>query len=178
MNKQLDINSQTKIGEMLETYPQLEEVLLKLSPSFAKLKNPILRKTIGRIASIRQVAEIGNIPIGEMVSILRRHVGIVDETPTDTGIYNTTEITRPEWVKANNISITFDASSIIESGGNPMKDILSRTEKLGSNEGMLLIAPFKPVPMIELLVSKNYCFWCEEHENKTYTYLRKNNKND
>ena len=176
MDKQLDINPQTKIGEMLEAYPQLEEVLLKLSPSFAKLKNPILRKTIGRVASIRQAAEIGNIPIGEMISILRKCVGMANETPTHAIIDNTMNIPCPEWVKTNKISITFDASSVIESGGNPMKEILSRVERLSPDDLMLLIAPFKPIPIIELLVSKGYSCYCDE--NKIYTYLKKYNRRD
>ncbi|WP_143255013.1 DUF1858 domain-containing protein [Alkalitalea saponilacus] len=33
-NKQLVITPKTKVGELLDTYPQLEEVLIGMSPAF------------------------------------------------------------------------------------------------------------------------------------------------
>jgi len=48
MKKELIITPQIKVAELLETYPQLEEVLIDLSPTFKKLKNPVLRRTIAR----------------------------------------------------------------------------------------------------------------------------------
>ena len=39
----IPITPETKVGEMLEAYPQLEEVLLEISPTFRKLRNPVLR---------------------------------------------------------------------------------------------------------------------------------------
>jgi len=49
----------TKVGELLDTYPQLEAFLLSLSPAFAKLRKPILRKTVARVASLQQTAIVG-----------------------------------------------------------------------------------------------------------------------
>ena len=43
-NVNLIISPQTKVGELLDAYPELEKVLFELSPAFSKLKNPILRK--------------------------------------------------------------------------------------------------------------------------------------
>ena len=38
MNEPLQITPETKLGELLERYPQLEQTLLDHSPAFAKLK--------------------------------------------------------------------------------------------------------------------------------------------
>lgn len=171
MDRIPDITPQTRIGEMLEAYPQVEEILLKLSPSFAKLRNPILRKTIGRIATLRQAAEIGNVNLGTMISELRKAAGISellandsqDEIPQD----------QPEWVNPKNISIIFDASGIIEAGGNPMKNILEKAEQLEQDKVMLLIVPFKPAPIIGLLETKGYTCWSEENGDKVNTYIKR-----
>lgn len=53
----MEINLQTKVAELLGAYPQLEEQLLKLSPTFAKLKNPILRRTVAKVTSLQQAAK-------------------------------------------------------------------------------------------------------------------------
>lgn len=50
--RELIIIPKTKLVGLLDAFPQLENVLQELSPSFAKLKNPILRKTVARLASL------------------------------------------------------------------------------------------------------------------------------
>lgn len=156
---------------MLEVYPQLEDVLLSLSPSFAKLKNPVLRKTVARVASLRQVAEIGGIEIGEMISILRKAAGM-DVYTVDTISEGNKRDIKPEWASEENVSVVFDALQIIEEGGSPMKDILEKVKEIDAGGVMLLIAPFRPAPIIELLNSKGYETWCESLEdNKVYTYI-------
>ena len=44
------ISPKTKVGELLDAYPELESVLMEMSPAFEKLKNPILRRTVARVA--------------------------------------------------------------------------------------------------------------------------------
>lgn len=170
MSKHLNINSQTKIGELLEVYPQLEDTLLALSSSFAKLKNPILRKTIGRIASLRQVADIGNIEIGELVNTLRKAIG-EDTIETSISTENSSEA-KPTWIDESELVITFNATEIIESGDSPMAEIIAKAKSLSHNQTMLLITPFKPTPILEILEVKNYQTWSYEVDNKIYSYIK------
>ena len=50
MHKDIEfsITPDTRIGTLLEKFPELEETLIELAPSFDKLKNPFLRKTVGK----------------------------------------------------------------------------------------------------------------------------------
>ena len=57
----LTIIPQTRVGELLDAYPELEELLFKLSPKFTALKNPVLRRTIGRVATLSQAAAVGGL---------------------------------------------------------------------------------------------------------------------
>ena len=70
MKNELIITPKTKVLQVIEAYPQLEEVLIGYVPAFVKLKNPILRKTVARIATLQQAAAIGNVK----VEIGRAHV--------------------------------------------------------------------------------------------------------
>lgn len=45
------ITPKTRVGELLEKYPELEETLMELAPAFQKLKNPVIRRTIGKVAT-------------------------------------------------------------------------------------------------------------------------------
>ncbi len=176
----LNITPQTKIGEMLEAYPALEDTLLKLSPSFAKLKNPILRKTIARVVSLRQAAEVGKVDLGTMVAELRKAAGLNRDTESgDLAKADAESISlnlpEPVWLMDYDLSqaIVFDARSVIEEGGSPLNEILSRVKRLGEGEVMLLLTPFVPVPVIELVLSKGYLSWSKQEGETIQTFFRK-----
>lgn len=57
----MELSRATKISKLLDAYPFLKDYLLKKSPKFSKLANPVLRKTLFRTSSISQVAAMGGI---------------------------------------------------------------------------------------------------------------------
>jgi len=65
------IGPETTIGALLEAYPELEDVLVEMAPAFAKLRNPIVRRTVAKVATLEQAAKIGGISLQAM--ILRRN---------------------------------------------------------------------------------------------------------
>ena len=62
----MKLDKKTKILDLLETNPDLIDVLVKLSPEFKKLKNPLLRKTIGRFATLEHAAQTSGVPFEEL----------------------------------------------------------------------------------------------------------------
>ena len=68
----MKITPQTKIHDLLKTYPKLERFLMDLNPKYKKLKNPVLRRTVARIATLTQVAKIGGYDPIELVNMLRK----------------------------------------------------------------------------------------------------------
>jgi len=75
MGEKLEITSKTKVYDLLENYPQLEDVLIRLIPGFWKLKNPFLRKTVAKVISLRQAAEIGEMKTETLVNRLKKEAG-------------------------------------------------------------------------------------------------------
>lgn len=171
MEKPLDINLQTKVAEMLTHYPELEEVLLELSPSFTKLKNPILRNTIARVATLKQISEIAGLNPGEMISTLRKSANL---RPANI---NTTEhnsfTPQPEWVNENSVVETFDICPILDEGKNPMKQIIDKAESLSTEQILRIITPFIPSPIIDILRAKEYRCWSKEKNNIIVTYIKR-----
>ena len=68
------IGARTKVDDLLEQYPFLLDFLAGLSPRFARLKSPVMRKTIGRVANLNQVAGFGDIPLPELLSRIRSEI--------------------------------------------------------------------------------------------------------
>ena len=55
----MELNAKTKIDNLLKQYPFLLDFLVTLSPHFENLKNPLIRKTMGKIATLEKAAGIG-----------------------------------------------------------------------------------------------------------------------
>lgn len=166
---ELIISPKTKVGEMLDTYPELETVLMNMSPDFKKLRNPILRKTIGKIASLQQVASIGKIPVDVLVNTLRKEIGQdkieLQQTDEQTAI-------QPAWFNRNKIIQTYDAREDINAGNHPMQLIFSEIGKTKQGEIFELITPFVPAPIVDKLGEKGYKSWTEMVDENTYkTYF-------
>ena len=102
-SKTLIITPKTRVGELLDVYPQLEPVLYEIAPAFKKLKNPVLRRTIGKVATLQQAATVGNVPVTEIINTLRMEVGqeLFNET-SNPGSINTQE---PEWFREDKVTI-------------------------------------------------------------------------
>ena len=64
----MELSPKTKINDLLSSYPFLLEFFLAKSPKYKLLQSPVSRKTIGKVASLAQVASIGGLPIDQLLS--------------------------------------------------------------------------------------------------------------
>jgi len=166
-HKTLLITPKTRVGELLDTYPQLEPVLLDLAPAFKKLKNPVLRKTVGKVATLQQAAALGNTPVTEIINTLRAEVG--QELFNESNIQGEINFQEPEWFHEDKVAVSFDATSLINAGQNPMQEIFRHLEMIGPGEIFMLSTPFVPAPIIELIHKKGYAHYCRQREQELWS---------
>lgn len=57
------LNPKTKVNDLINEYPFIKDFLVRLEPRFKALDNPLMRKTLGRVATLSKVAMIGGIDI-------------------------------------------------------------------------------------------------------------------
>jgi len=143
MENKLIITPKTKVLELIETYPQLEDILIGYVPAFAKLKNPILRKTVAKIATLQQAASIGNVRIDELTNLLRKEVG--QDFFEDSG-ESTYQINKPSWFAENLIEKELDVRPILAEGDHPVGMVIADVQKLSNGKIYKVIAPFLPAP--------------------------------
>ncbi len=155
------ITPKTKIFDLLEAYPELEDTLIASAPEFKKLKNPILRKTITRITSIGQAAIIGGLNVEELVNKFRKQVGQDRiEKLEDSGTKYVTEC--PEWFNNKAIINTIDIRDMLNRGEQPVHEVLSTLKRLKNNEILEIIAPFIPAPLLDKTISLDYLHWIDK----------------
>lgn len=167
----MDINLHIKVSDLLDEYPQLENTLLELSPAFSKLRNPILRRTVAKVTTLQQAAKVAGISPILLLETLRQAAGLPIDGSNESIDIENEQKDKPEWFDETNITIRFDARPIIESGENPMQEIIRLSKELQNNQIMELTAPFKPVPIMDLLKSKGFEVW---YNNGKAYFMQKN----
>ena len=154
-----DITPDTKVAELLRHYPELEDVLVSMSEEFRRLKNPVLRRTVARVATLRQVARIGGVSLGDLINTLRREAGLVETNVAETDMESAS---RPEWWKEPVKS--FDAREMIENGGHPLGLVMQDLAALADGDVYELVTPFVPEPLLEVARGKGYLVWTAPQE--------------
>ena len=163
----LIISPKTKIYELLEAYPQLEETLIALASPFKKLKNPVLRKTIAKITTLSQAAIIAGLKVEELINSLRKKVGqkLDDILEADARDY---VYQKPSWFDESRVIVFIDISNILNAGEQPVHEVLSAIKKLNQDEILKVTAPFVPAPLLDKTISMNYKHWLDQQAEDEY----------
>ncbi len=153
----MEITSQSKLLDILEAYPQLESQIINIAPLFQNLKNPVLRRTVGKLATLEQVAQIGNMDVGQLVNTLRLAIGqaeLVLETSTSLVVEIPRVADDPEWI-AGEPQFTIDGTNLLQRGQVPLGKVNDLLGKLGEGGFILLVTDFEPTPILDAMLKQN-----------------------
>lgn len=171
MENKIDITPKTTINEILTAMPFLEDKLIEISPVFAKLKNPVLRRTVGKVATVQQAAAIASISTVKLVNELRKAAGLTEMELKDEP---KKDHHKPNWVNDGKIVVEYNAGPDIEQGMHPAAKIKKETADLKEGEIYKLITPFVPVPLINILKDNGMKVFNERiSETEVFTYVSK-----
>jgi hypothetical protein len=145
------IGPETTVGALLEAYPELEGVLIEMAPAFAKLRNPVVRRTVAKVATLEQAAKIGGISLQAMIVKLRNETG---QGAPELPVLQPGQELSPEdasWLTACRVMEEIDADEMLERGVHPIGKIREAVGTLGPGEVVVLRSSFRPQPLIETL---------------------------
>ena len=165
----MEITPLTKVGELLSQFPQLEQTLIGLSPKYELLRNPVLRKTVGRIATLQQVSVVGGVALETLINTLRKAAG--QEITNDNMNKHDKMNTPPLWLDPFKITQRLDARDMLARGEHPLSEVLARTHAMETGEIFELITGFIPMPLIEKVSNTGFDHYIEEagsDEFRTY----------
>lgn len=153
----MEITSQSKLFDVLEAYPELEAQIINIAPPFQNLKNPVLRRTVGKIATLEKVAQVGGMDAGKLVNTLRRAVGQA-EISAEAAASFTVEIPRvendPQWM-AGEPQFTVNGSELLQRGEVPLGRVNELLGKLEAGRYLLLVTNFEPSPILDAMQKQN-----------------------
>ena len=146
----LPITPETKVGALLDAYPGIEETLIASVPAFVKLKNPVLRRTVAKVATLEQAARIGGIALPQLVRTLRKAAGLPEiEVPCEPRPSVCTAV--PDWLDDSRIRLDIDAGEMLKTGEHPIGLIRRRLAEAQPGDIIRLTSSFYPAPLIDTL---------------------------
>jgi hypothetical protein len=159
----------TKVAALLSEYPELEDLLISMSPAFIKLRNPVLRRSVARVATLRQAAAVGRLDAADFVNELRVAVGqrpLVDIAVDEVEYFGAP----PEWF--NHAAVTkVLRESDIDPDVMPINPLLRAARDLDDGEVVELVTAHLPAPGIDILRRKGHLVWSVERDGSIHTYV-------
>jgi len=169
----IEITPSVTVHTLLMVYPELEEVLIGIAPPFKKLKNPILRKSIAKVATIKHISSVGGIPLDELIGKLREAVGQQESMDSyrDEDYFGE----QPDWFITDKISLSIDEEKLEDKNKMTLITIFKEAKNVKKGEIIELVTSFLPAPGIDILKSKGYSVWTrKESDDLIKSYFLKN----
>jgi hypothetical protein len=148
------IDPETKVGDLLEAFPQSEEILIGLAPKFKALRNPVLRRTVAKVATLEQAARVGGIKVSDFILALREALGVESGAVEGDGQLESGEA--PAWMEEGQPAATMNADAMLSSGKTPVAESSSMLAEMGNGDILLITAEFQPAPLIDALRAKGH----------------------
>jgi len=171
-NHIVEINPSTTVYELLNEYPELEDKLIEMAPPFKKLKNPLLRKSVAKVATLKHISAVGDIPLADLINKIRKEVGQLESTEDyEDEIYFSNQ---PDWFSEEIIKISLVEGESHDINEMTVVAVLREVKNVKQGEMIELVTTFLPAPGIDIMKSKGYSVWTTKGEvNTIKTYFLK-----
>ena len=171
--KGIEITPSVTVHDLLEAYPELEEVLIGIAPPFKKLKNQFLRNSVAKVATIKHISSVGGVPLDELIGKIREAVG----QPKSMDSYKDQDYfgEQPDWFSPDKILLSLDEDKVEDKDRMTLAIILKKARNVKKGEIIELVTSFLPAPGIDILKSKGYSVWTrKESDDLIKSYFLKN----
>lgn len=170
-----EITPSLTVHALLEEYPELEEVLIGIAPPFKKLRNPILRRTVAKVATLKHISSVGSVPLNELIDRLREAVGQSksEEVYADQNYCGE----QPDWFSPEKVVLSIDEGKVEDKDKMTLVVIMEESKNVQEGEVIELVTSFLPAPGIDVMKSKGYSAWTVKEGNDSFKsyFLKKSN---
>ena len=150
-----------RIADVVARDAGLIEVFVQHSPHFAKLRSPTLRRTMGRLVTVEQAAQIAGISTEQLLCDLNAALGLERACEQDSAGGRLPESDlhhadggAPPVPGAREVEL--DVREDLRCGREPFSRIMAAVAALAEGEILRLRAPFRPVPLFSVLAKRGF----------------------
>jgi TusA-related sulfurtransferase len=151
----MNISPESKVGDLLDAFPEAEEALIAIAPRFKALKNPVLRRTVAKVATLEQAARVADMPVNELVRSLRQALGQDVGEVEGGGAHAAGSSDAPAWI-ADGAKHEFDADGMLARGETPVGKVSEALAGMAAGEALLVRSTFQVAPLIDAMKAKGH----------------------
>jgi uncharacterized protein (DUF2249 family) len=150
------INEQTRIAALLKHHPDALEAIVRLSPDFKKLRNPVLRKLMAGRTSIAMAAKIGGCTPQDFFDALDGLGFEAGEAPA--AAHEAAQQMLPDFLKEipPGRLVMLDVRAMLAGGDDPLQLIQQTVKQLKASQVLKIVNSFEPVPLVRLLERQGF----------------------
>lgn len=155
------IRLEDRISTVLARDERLLEVLIAAAPAFEKLRSPLLRKTMSRLATVEQAARIAGLDAGDLLA--RLNGALTGEAmPAARAVTEDLAALPPELreLPAERFH-DVDVREDLRAGREPFSRIMSAGGRVGQGEVLRVRAIFEPAPLYPVLAKQGFTHFTE-----------------
>ncbi len=149
------ITPETKVGALLDADPELEATLIQIAPAFKALRNPVLRRTVAKVASLEQAARVAEMPVNELVRALRGALGQDIADLDGDGASADVGGAAPGWI-AGGARRELDADALLAEGATPVARLGEALHDIAAGDVVLVRSSFQVAPLIDAMRAKGH----------------------
>jgi hypothetical protein len=168
----MEITSRSKLFAVLQVYPHLEDIIVNIAPPFKNLRNPVLRRTVGQLATIEKVAQVGNVDVIELVNTLRRGAGLPElsaDAPVEISV-PAASAGDPDWIDGEP-QFVLNGTALLREGEVPVQKVNELLPQLAPGRHILLVTDFEPSPIIDTMLKARRRVHHKTHPNDAGQHL-------
>jgi hypothetical protein len=128
-------------------------------------QNPVLLRTVAKIATLHQAAAIGGVKTEELINRLRKEEGRDSISGEGGSQYN---YQKPEWFTEDKIVKRFNASEMLTAGEHPVNQVIADLNHLEIGKIYELKAPFLTAPLFDKATSLGLKHWIEQKSDDEF----------
>jgi len=167
-----EITLDTKIADLLNGYEGMKDILIEINPKFKKLNNPILRRTLAKVATVKQASIVGGMRPLELLNRLREAVGQPLVGVDEVEEREEEGQKAPEWIEQTPKEI-LDANRLLDKDKNPLAEANRALKRLKKGDILLIKSDFKPEPLIDEFLKRGYRVYSSKMDRELFnTYIK------
>ena len=163
----------TVVAEAIAADPKVVDRLIALNPTFAKLRNPVLRKVMARLVNFADAAKVAGVPLDALLAAVNDEP--LPATPIAADVVKE-HAAPPAWLAKVDPATAhhLDVRPLLARGEEPLGVIMRQAGPLAVGETFILDAPFDPAPLRRVLAGKGFVDYAEQIANDHWrvTFLR------
>ncbi|MEE8246286.1 MAG: DUF2249 domain-containing protein [Alphaproteobacteria bacterium] len=147
------VTDNTKIADAIAADAALLERLVALHPTFKRLRNPLVRRPMGRLVTLGDAARITGVALGELLAVAGAPPPEGGEEPAPDDA-----TARPAWLEALDLegAERLDVRPLLATGEEPLGLVLKRAAEIPPGGVLVIEVPFDPAPLRRVLEGKGF----------------------